>query len=98
MFIAKVVGNVWATRKHPVLEGKKLMLIQPVDEISLRQTGEVQLAVDIKTGAGVGDTVIIIDEGNACSQILGYERAPVRAIIAGIVDSVYRKGKSRKYH
>ncbi len=98
MFIAKVVGNVWATRKHPVLDGKKLMLIQPVDEITLKEIGEVQLAVDIKSGAGAGDTVIIIDEGNACRQILGYERAPVRTIIAGIVDSVYRKGESREYH
>lgn len=98
MIVARVVGNVWATRKHPDLNGRKLMLIQPVDGISGKSNGAVQLAIDSSTGAGIGDTVLIIDEGSSCRQIIGTKRGPTRTVIAGVVDQVTENGKVKKYH
>jgi microcompartment protein CcmK/EutM len=97
MILAKVIGNVWATMKHSSLEGKKMLLIQPIDEISGKKNGSVQLAID-SAGAGIGDTVLIIDEGSSCRQILGTKSGPTRTIIAGIVDQVSSKGNTKKYH
>ncbi len=98
MFIARVVGHVWATSKHPALTGKKLMLVRPVEEMSGKPCGEIQMALDIHIGAGIGDIVLIIDEGNACRKILGLEKGPTRTIISGVIDSVYRKGERKNYH
>ncbi len=98
MFVAEVVGSVWATEKHPSLEGKKLMLVQPVEELTLKPAGELVMAIDFNIGAGPGDIVVVIDEGNACRDILGLKRAPARTIIGGIIDSVYKKGRMKKYH
>ncbi len=98
MFIAKVVGNVWATTKHSSLEGKKLMLVRPVHEMNLAPCGDIQMALDVHIGAGIGDIVLIIDEGNACRKILGYREGPTRTIISGVIDSVYRKNRRKKFH
>jgi ethanolamine utilization protein EutN len=97
MIVAKVVGNVWATVKHPLLKDKKMMLVQPLDEKG-KKKGVVQMAIDGFTGAGIGDTVLIIDEGSSCRQIIGSNRGPTRMIIAGVVDQVNCKGKTSKYH
>ncbi len=50
MFIAKVVGNVWATRKHKSLEKTKLLLVQRVDALSGQPLDEeIILAVEPQT-------------------------------------------------
>ena len=98
MIIAKVVGNVWATRKHKDLDGKKLLLVMPVDSGNGSRAGSTLLAIDESACAGVGDTVLLLDEGSSCRQILGTKRGPTRTIIAGVVDNVSFKGKLRKYH
>ena len=38
--------------------------------------------------AGVGDRVLVLDEGNGARQILGDSQAPIRSVVVGIVDSV----------
>ena len=93
MIVAKVVGNLWATRKHPSINGKKLLLVQPIDEIKGTPAGSILLAIDHNMDAGLGDTVLVIDEGSSCRQILGTKTGPTRTIIAGIIDQVYNKGK-----
>ena len=98
MIVAKVIGNVWATRKHKDLEGKKLLLIRQIDELSGKYVGKTQLAIDHLSLAGIGDTVLIIDEGSSCRQIMGTKTGPTRTIIAGIVDIASRGGKTKKYH
>ncbi len=98
MQVARVVGNVWATKKHPALEHGKLLLVQPLDGVSGKLIGEPSLAVDKKFGAGPGDTVLIVDEGNSARIILNDKKAPVRLVICGIVDSVTRERVSSKYH
>ncbi len=98
MFVARVVGNVWATRKHPLLEGRKLMLVEPVDGFTGKPCGETQLAIDHASGSGRGDTVLVLDEGSSCRQILGVGSGPVRTIIAGVIDTLGGSGKFRKFH
>ena len=87
MYIAKVVGNVVATIKHPFFEGRKLLLVQKLD-LEGNSTSQYDIAVD-DVLAGVGDRVLIVDEGSGARQILyGGNNAPVRAVVAGIVDDV----------
>jgi ethanolamine utilization protein EutN len=86
MTLGRIVGNVVATVKHPVLQGHKLLLVQPVDGQG-RPRGKTTLALDV-VQAGPGDTVLLLEEGNSSRMILGDSMAPVRSTIVGIVDSV----------
>ena len=96
MFIAKVIGNVWATRKHAGLKNATLLIVKAVDvSVPGKLTGEATLAVDGNQGAGPGDTVLIVDEGGSARKILKNSKAPVRTVVAGIVDKVYL-GKDKK--
>ena len=86
MQIARVIGTVVATKKHPKFEGAKLLLVQPV---SLDDTprGTPLLAVD-SVGAGVHEKVLIVLEGRAAGEALGRKAAPVDAAVIGIIDRV----------
>jgi microcompartment protein CcmK/EutM len=86
MLIARVIGTVVATQKHPTFEGAKLLLVQPT---SLDDTprGTPLLAVD-SVGAGVHEKVLIVLEGRAAGEALGRTGAPVDAAIIGIIDEV----------
>lgn len=98
MFIGRVVGVIWATRKHPSLEGAKLMLVKKLDSVTDKMFGEPIMAVDKLVDAGIGDTVLVIDEGNSARQILNDKNAPVRTLIIGILDSVSIGKHQYKYH
>ncbi|MBA3530718.1 MAG: EutN/CcmL family microcompartment protein [Ardenticatenales bacterium] len=87
MKLARVVGTVVSTIKHPFFENKKLLLCDFVTPEGA-EAGGYTIAVDA-VGAGVGDLVLLLDEGTSARQILGVEGAPVRTIVAGIVDEVY---------
>ena len=96
MFIAKVIGNVWATRKHPGLKGATMLLVKAVDPMDGNKlVGEAMLAIDGNQGSGTGDTVLIVDEGGSARKILKNSKAPVRTVIAGIVDTVHIDGKGK---
>jgi ethanolamine utilization protein EutN len=86
MYIGKVVGTVVATIKISHLEGRKLLLVDQVD-LRGQETGYYDIAVDVAQ-AGLGDTVLVIDEGNGARQILGLDPGAVRAVIVGVVDEV----------
>ncbi len=86
MYIGKVAGTVVATIKHEAFSGRKLLL---VDRLGLdgEPTGEYDICVDV-VQAGVGDRVLVMDEGNGARQILERKVAPVRAVVVGVVDEV----------
>jgi ethanolamine utilization protein EutN len=87
MFLADVIGTVWATRKDEHLTSFKLQCIQPLD--SRRQkSGDPIIAVDT-VGAGVGETVMYITAREAVIP-LPVEMAPVDASIVGIIDRIDR--------
>jgi ethanolamine utilization protein EutN len=86
MQLARVIGTVVATQKHPKFEGAKLLLVQPTS-VDDQPRGVPLLAVD-SVGAGVSEKVLIVIEGRAAGEALGRKGAPVDAAIIGIVDRV----------
>ena len=86
MKIGCVVGEVVSTVKIPSLCCHKLLYVQLVDEQD-RPKGTPIIALDT-VGAGEGEKVLLVDEGNAASQILGEKQVPVRTLVVGIVDRV----------
>lgn len=84
MFLARVVGEVVATIKHPHLAAQRLLLVRPEQTPGRTQSPSV-IAVDT-VDAGIGDRVVVADEGNTAAQVLRKARGPVRTVIVGIVD------------
>jgi ethanolamine utilization protein EutN len=86
MIIAKVVGNVVASQKQESHEGKKILLIQPLD-LEDQPMGDVIVALDA-VDAGVGDRVIAVQEGFSAMTSVGHVEAPIDAAVIGVVDLV----------
>ena len=84
MLLARVEGNVVATRKHPSLEGWRLVICQPVSATGDAE-GVPQVAIDAH-GAGMHQRVIISSDGAASRKAVGDEKSPVRWMITAIVD------------
>ena len=87
MILCKVLGTVTATEKHPAFHGRKLLVVQPLDE-KRKESGKSFIATDNISGAGPGDTVLVMREGNGVRQILGDKTLPIRSIVVGVVDEV----------
>ena len=92
MFLARVIGEVVATIKHPHLKARKLLLVAP-EGAPGRPAAAPLIAVD-SVSAGVGDRVLVADEGHAAAQVLGLARGPVRTVVVGVVDAVEPPGAS----
>ena len=86
MFLGKVIGNVWSTKKNQSLKSMKLMFVQPINA-NYKETDEPIVAVDT-VGAGPGEIVYYITASEAVLP-LPVNFAPVDASIVGIVDSIY---------
>lgn len=86
MKLARVTSTVVSTIRHPFFDGRKLLLCRFVGPDGT-ESGGYTIAVDT-VGAGVGELVLILDEGNGARQITGTTNTPIRALIAGIVDEV----------
>ena len=86
MQIARVVGTLVSTQKHPKFEGAKLLLVQPVNPDDTPR-GTPLLAID-GVGAGVHERVLVVLEGRAAGEALGRKAAPVDAAIIGIIDEI----------
>ena len=86
MILGKIVGTVVSTMKLKIYEGYKILVVQPIQPDG-GSKGSTFLAID-SVQAGPGDTVIVIDEGNSARQIIDNKTAPVRSVIAGVVDEV----------
>ena len=90
MQLARVIGNIVSTVKHPSHDSHKLMLIQPLNQ-DLKKKGNAMIAIDT-VQAGEGDLVLLLSEGNSARQILQSNDAPIRAVIVGVVDSIDKNG------
>lgn len=86
MYIGRVAGTVVATIKHEAFDGRKLLLVERLD-LEGQPTDDYDICVDA-VRAGVGDRVLVLDEGNGARQVLNRQTAPVRAVVVGIVDDV----------
>ncbi len=86
MILARVRGRLVSTIHHPALAGRKLLILERLGQDGL-PGGDDMIAVDV-AGAGAGETVIVLDEGNGARQILGGATLPIRSVVVGIVDDV----------
>jgi len=84
--LARVVGNVVSTVNSPALDDRTLLLCDLLDPAG-QPTGGYLIAVDA-VGAGAGEMVLLLDEGNSARQVLQAPGAPIRTLIVGIVDEV----------
>ena len=90
MILGRVIGSMHATIQHPFFAGRKLMI---VEKIAPDGTAGKDYLIAVDTvDAGEGDRVLILDEGNGARQIIGDAKAPVRSVIAGIIDDVTVEG------
>lgn len=86
MKIGRVVGNVVSTINTSHFDDRTLLLIDLVGPDGVA-AGGYQIAVD-SIGAGAGETVLLLDEGNGARQVLNTPGAPIRTVVIGIVDEV----------
>jgi microcompartment protein CcmK/EutM len=86
MIIARVVGTVVATQKQESHEGKKILLLQPLD-LDGQPSGDVIVAVDA-VDAGVGDRVLAVQEGFSAMTSVGHTESPIDASVIGVIDEL----------
>lgn len=86
MYLARVEGNVVATRKHPSFNGWRLVICQPISGAGVPE-GTPQVAID-PHGAGLHQRVIISSDGAAARNMVKDQKSPVRWMITAIVDDM----------
>jgi len=89
MFLGKVVGTVWSTKKTPDLEGMKFLIVHPI-ELDKEPNRSVIVVAD-RLGAGVGE-VVICAFGKAARSAIGDQEMSIEAAVVGIVDRVDVQG------
>ncbi len=88
MILGKVCGTVVSTVEHPFYDGRKQLMVRHVTPDGAFDGEKYVVAIDL-VGAGVGETVLVEDEGNSARQLLGaVPHGPVRSVIVGIVDEI----------
>ena len=84
MLLARVEGNLTATRKHPSFEGWRLIICQPISRAG-EPEGVPLVAID-SLGAAMHQRVIISSDGLSARKAVGDDKSPVRWMITAIVD------------
>jgi microcompartment protein CcmK/EutM len=83
MFLGKVVGTVWATKKSPDLEGVRFLIVHPYD-LDKEPTKNIVVVAD-RLGAGIGE-VVMCAYGKAARTAIGNQEMAIEAAVVGIVD------------
>jgi len=86
MTIGTVTGHIHSTIAHPYYSTKRLLLVEREDGAGQR-TGGYVIAVDT-VDAGIGDRVLVDEEGGGAREVVGSPDAPIRSVIVGVVDAV----------
>jgi microcompartment protein CcmK/EutM len=92
MKIGRVSGTVVSTISHPIYDSRRLLMCDVLDADG-EDTGGYLICVDA-VGAGAGETVLILDEGNGARQVVGDPNGPIRALVVGIIDELLVDGVS----
>ncbi len=85
MYLGRIIGTIWATRKYESLVGYKMLFVQPINA-EHEDLGEPIIALDT-VGAGSGEIIFYVTASEAVIP-LDVDMAPVDASIVGIVDSI----------
>jgi microcompartment protein CcmK/EutM len=86
MFVGQVAGEIVSTIKHPDYDSRRLLVVDRLDPAGKPAGGYLIAVAAIE--AGVGDRVLVLDEGTGARQILGNPQAAIRSVVVGVVDSV----------
>lgn len=86
MLIARVIGDLTATQKHPTHEGRKILLVQPLN-LDGTDRGAPMVALD-SVDAGIQDKVLVTTDGYAAFTAVGHKLAPIDAAVIGVIDHV----------
>jgi len=86
VLIARVVGELVATQKHPSHEGRKLLLVQPLN-LDGSNRGDALVALDA-VDAGVGDKVLVATEGFSAMTAVGRPHSPIDMAVIGFIDQI----------
>ena len=86
MIIGTIRGTITSTINHPFYTGRKLMVVEKED-FAGKGAGYL-VAIDGGVNAGVGERVLVVDEGNSSRQIVKDPNAPLRSTIVGIIDRI----------
>jgi microcompartment protein CcmK/EutM len=86
VYLARVIGDVVSTHRHEHLGQKKLLLIRRLD-LDDEEEGTEVIALDV-IGVGVGEKVLVVQEGNAARTLFKDQKIPVQAVVVGVVDRV----------
>ena len=86
MIIGTVRVNIVSTINHPFYDGKRMLIVEKEDFNG--KAGGYLIAIDSGVSAGVGERVLVINEGNSARQVVKDDKAPLRSIIIGIVDHI----------
>ncbi len=92
MLIARVIGDLTATQKHPTHEGRKILLVQPLN-LDGTDRGAPMVALD-SVEAGIHDKVLVTTDGYAAFTAVGHKLAPIDAAVLGIIDHIELAGPS----
>jgi ethanolamine utilization protein EutN len=85
MFLGKVVGTVWSTKKTPDLEGVRFLIVHPID-LDKEPTRNIVVVAD-RLGAGIGE-VVMCAYGKAARTAIGNQDMAIEAAVVGIIDRV----------
>jgi microcompartment protein CcmK/EutM len=91
MILGRVCGTIVCTVQHPFYRGRKQLIVRACTPDGAFDGTKYVVAVDL-VDAGVGQTVLVEDEGNSARQLLGAKDGPVRSVVVGIVDTVTDSG------
>jgi ethanolamine utilization protein EutN len=86
MLIARVIGEVVATQKHPSHQGCKVLLVQPLN-LDGSNRGDAVVAVDA-VDAGAGDRVLLTTDGFAAMTSVGRTQSPIDMAVIGFIDEI----------
>jgi ethanolamine utilization protein EutN len=86
MLIGRIIGQLVATHKHPSHEGRKVLIVQPLN-LDGSDRGDAVLALDA-VDAGVGDRILLSTDGWASSSAAGRPQSPIDMAVIGFIDEI----------
>lgn len=86
MFVGQIAGEITSTINHPHYDNRRLLIVDRLDRAGNPAGGYLIAVAAVE--AGVGDRVLVLDEGTGARQILADSQAPIRSVIIGVVDTV----------
>ena len=91
MLIGRVIGDVVATQKVASHDGRKILVVQPL-QLDGSDRGDPVLALD-SVDAGIGDRVLLTTEGFSAMTAVGRPNSPIDSAVIGVIDSIELEGE-----